>query len=84
MGSLENSQGHVPGRDPKAALVLFIDRADVTSVIRKAEAMLAAHPRYKRTVASPGTAGIRRYVFHQEGDPARELQLALVPVPVRE
>lgn len=69
-------------RDTKAALVLFIGQPDVTSVLRKARDEVESHAQYKRTREELESDQATRFVLHHQGDRARELQLALVPVPV--
>ncbi len=60
--------------------MLFVKNKDVTGVVGKAIACLQAHERFKREA---GPAGDHRvFVLHQEGDPAREIEIALIAVPI--
>ncbi len=65
-------------RDTKAALILFIRDADVTSVVGKALAAISAHSNHKR----PGEISTEErhdFVLHANGDPNREIYLAFLP-----
>jgi hypothetical protein len=65
-------------RDTKAALILFIRDANVTSVVDKALAAISSHPNHKR----PGeirTEERHDFVLHANGDPNREIHLAFLP-----
>lgn len=70
-------------RDTKAALLLFIRNADLTTVMSKAVATIEAHPNYKREGA---IANDERHdvVLHANGDPNREIRLAFLPFHVGE
>lgn len=68
---------YVVWRDCKAALLLFIRAKDVSAVITKAIEVLADHPRCKRSLG--GDAGRHDFVLHADGDPNREIHLALLP-----
>jgi len=67
-------------RDNKAAIVLFIRNLDVTTALSDAANRLTAHPRCKRELAPTGS--LRTWLFHQEGDTAKEIKVALVDIPV--
>lgn len=67
-------------RDTKAALVLFVKQANVTEIVEKAETVLKTHDRFKRQVLTVASSPV--YVLHHEGDPRREIQVALVTVPI--
>lgn len=64
--------------DTRAALVLFIKHKDVTAVLRKADAVLRQHARFKRM--GKAIDGVDVYVLHDEGDVDREVSVALLPV----
>ena len=71
-------------RDTKAALILFIREADVSSIIEKADQALRAHSNFKRPGAESGDPSTRRnFVLHQAGDSEREIKVALLPVAIR-
>lgn len=73
--------GYVVWRDCKAVLLLFIRTKDVTAVITKAVGVISAHPRCKRSVG--GDESRHDFVFHADGDPNREIHLALLPFALR-
>lgn len=75
---LEQLLGYLVWRDTKAALLLFIREAEVSTITAKAVAKIEEHPNYKRRGR---TATDERYdfVLHAPGDPAREIHLALLP-----
>ncbi len=72
--------GYLVWRDTKSALILLIREQDVTSVLAKTETAITQHPRYKRR--SDDISGFPVYIFHQEGDQHREIQMALVAVAI--
>jgi hypothetical protein len=76
--ALDQLLGYLTWRDTKAALLLFIRDGDVTSIIDKAVAMLEEHPNFKRAGAIR-TEDRVDVVVHANGDPAREIRLALLP-----
>lgn len=78
IGALDQLLGYLTWRDTKAALLLFIRDGDVTSIIDKAVAMLEEHPNFKRAGAIR-TEDRVDVVVHANGDPAREIRLALLP-----
>ncbi len=72
--------GYVVWRDTKIAIVLFVKNRDVTAIIRKATGVLADDPRHKRPGQAIGEHPV--FVLHHPDDTAREVEIALVPVPV--
>ncbi|MGH3761321.1 hypothetical protein [Actinophytocola sp.] len=76
--ALNQLLGYLVWRDTKAALLLFIRDADVSTVTAKAVTKVEEHPNYKRRSKTPSE---ERYdfVLHAPGDPAREIHLALLP-----
>lgn len=71
---------YITWRDTHAAIVLFIRNKDATAVIAEAEKLVRAHPRYLRD-ANP-INGTPVVVLHKDGDPDREITLALVTVAI--
>lgn len=67
-------------RDTKAALILFVRQRNVTKIAAEAQQVITNHRRYKRP--APNVAGFPVYTLHHEGDPHREIKVALVVVPV--
>ena len=68
-------------RDTKAALVLFVRDAGLTSVIEKAVATIKQHPNYKRDGQITNEER-HDVVLHANGDPNREIHLAFLPFHV--
>lgn len=69
-------------RDTKAAILLFIRNADVTTAIDKAVNKIEEHPNLKRRGPSQ-TEERHDFVMHPHGDPSREIHLALLPFALR-
>jgi len=67
-------------RDTKSALVLFVRETNVSDIARKADEVFKAHRLYKRR--EPDVAAFPVYVLHHDGDPNREIKVALVMVPL--
>jgi hypothetical protein len=78
--AIDQLLGYLVWRDTKAALVLFIRHKDVTAVGEKAVAELRSHLRFKRQAPDAGTLPVS--AFHHDGDEAREIEIALIPVPI--
>lgn len=72
--------GYLVWRDTKAALILFVRNVDVSAVVDKAVPCLTSHERFKRQAAP--AAGRPVFVLHHEGDAAREIEIALVVIPL--
>jgi len=68
--------GYLVWRDTKSALVLFVREGDVSSIIGKADEAIKRHARYKRTT----TGGL--HLLRQEQDANREIEVAIIVVPV--
>jgi hypothetical protein len=78
--AIDQLLGYLVWRDSKAALVLFVRNKDVTGVILKAEALVRKHDRYKREGPRSGDRPV--FVLHHEGDVNREIEIALIVVPI--
>lgn len=78
--AIDQLLGYLVWRDTKAAVVLFVRNKDVTGIVGKAMACMQSHERFKREAAP--AAGHPVSVLHQDGDPAREIEIALVVVPI--
>lgn len=76
--ALRQLLGYLTWRDTKAALLLFVRHGDVTSITEKAIAKVRAHLNYKRD-GTHATEERHDFVVHANGDPAREIHLALLP-----
>lgn len=71
---------YVVWRDTHAAVVLFIRNKDATKVVTTAEESIRAHGRFVRD--GPPIDDVPVFVLHKEGDPDREIKLALVAVVI--
>lgn len=79
--AIDQLLGYVVWRDSKAAIVLFIrDRKNPTEVIQKAVTALGAHERCKRALDASDPTERSDFVFYTDGDPNREIRVALLPV----
>ena len=78
LDTLDQLLSYVVWRDTKAALLLFIRDADVTSVMENAVAKVEEHPNYKRK-GRHASHERHDFVLHATGDPTREIHLALLP-----
>lgn len=80
VGAIEQLLGYLIWRDTKGALVLFVREKNVTEIDRKARKVLGEHQRFKRQDAD--VAGCPVFILHHEGDPLKEIEVALVLVAV--
>jgi hypothetical protein len=80
--ALEQIFKYLVWRDTKAAILLFIRNKDVTAVIKKAVEKVEAHSNYKRRGPARSDERID-FLVHATGDPAREINLALLPFALR-
>jgi len=80
--ALDQLLGYLVWRDTKAALILYVREKNVTDVVEKADEVFKTHPRYKRREADVATFPV--YALHHDGDPNREIKIALVTVPLPE
>ena len=71
---------YVVWRDTHAAMVLFIKNKDATAVISKAIDAIRTHHRYVRDGSMINDVPV--FVLHKDGDPDREVALALVAAPI--
>lgn len=71
---------YVVWRDTHAAMILFIGNKDATAVIDKAVGIIRDHDRYLRDADMIEGAPV--FVPHKDGDPDREIKLALVTAAI--
>lgn len=71
---------YVVWRDTHAAMILFIGNKDATAVIEQAIEIIRSHDRYLRDAGTIDGAPV--FVLHKEGDPDREIKLALVTAAI--
>jgi len=74
--------GYVVWRDTHAAMILFIRNKDASAVIDKAASTIRAHIRYLRDADSVGDVPV--FTLHKDGDPNRELKLALITAAIHQ
>jgi hypothetical protein len=83
-GAIDQLFGYLPWRNVKAALIVFIEQQNATLIIDRAERAIRDHDCYVHDGATASDPMARRnYVLHHRDDPAREVQLALIPVVIR-
>jgi hypothetical protein len=80
--ALEQLFKYLVWRDTKAAILLFIRNKDVTAAVEKAVDKIEAHPNFKRRGTSHTDERLD-FVMHADGDPQREINLALLPFALR-
>ncbi len=76
--ALNQLLGYLVWHDTKAALLLFIRRVDVSAAIEKAVDEVEKYPTFKRR-GLHHTDERHDFVLHANGDPNREIHLALLP-----
>jgi hypothetical protein len=75
--ALNQLLGYLTWRDTKAALLLFVREANLTTVMNKTIAAIRQHPNYQR--AGQITNEERHdAIMHANGDPNREIRLATI------
>lgn len=74
--ALDQLFGYVTWRDTHTALLLIIRNKDVTAAVASAMDAIRAHPLYLRD--GPVVSGVPTFMLHKEGDPDREVRLALL------
>ncbi len=78
--TLDQLLGYLVWRDTKAALLLFVRQGNLTDIVPKALERFRKHPNFKRDGVHAEEFGDRyNFVFHANGDPAREIKLAFLP-----
>lgn len=71
---------YVVWRDTHAAMILFIRNKDATAAINKAIEIIRNHDRYLRDAGTIEGAPV--FILHKDGDPDREIMLALVTAAI--
>lgn len=75
--AMEQLLGYTTWRDSKTAILVFNRGTDTSTVLRGIDAVVRAHPNYKRTLEWCHESGFR-YVLHTHGDLNRELILTVL------
>lgn len=77
--AIDQLLSYLPWRDEKAALILFVDRKDASSVFDKVDQAVRYHNAFKRPgIASEDVTKRRNYVLGQPDDLDREIYLAVL------
>jgi hypothetical protein len=70
-------------RDTKAALILFIENRDATSVIDTAEEALLSHERCRGRRPAGDPTSRQDFTFVADADTGRDIHLAFLPIIIR-
>lgn len=74
---------YVTWADTKAALVVIIDRVNVTAALAETHRAIEQHPRHHRTIPANDPDRRRDYIVTSSRDHAREVKLAVIPIVVQ-
>jgi hypothetical protein len=78
VATIDQLLGYMTWRDTKGAVLLFIRNREVSAVVKAAVEAFEGHSNFKR--GGPGGSHERHdFVFHANGDPAKEVSIALMP-----
>jgi hypothetical protein len=69
--------GYLTWRDSKAAVMMFIKNKDISSVLQTIEQATSEHPNHLGLVSKQDESWLD-YRFHLDGDPNREVKLAVL------
>jgi hypothetical protein len=81
LGTIDQLLGYLTWRDSKAAIVLFVENQDISTVLRTIEESTPTHPNYLGYVGKQDDAWLN-YKLHIKGDPNREVRLAVLAVHI--
>jgi len=73
--------GYLTWRDSKAAVVTFVRNKDISSALQSVEDTTPDHPNYLGFVGKEDESWFD-YRFHIEGDPNREVKLAVLLIHI--
>jgi hypothetical protein len=79
--AIDQLLGYVTWRDTKTAIVVFNRNQETTPVVETIETTIKAHGNYKRDAKLENLTRVRA-VFGQPGDPAREIIITVIIVPI--
>jgi hypothetical protein len=79
--TIDQLLSYVSWRDTKTAIVLFNRNRNFSDVLDKIAAAVPTHPCFKRDLGRTNETAFR-YVFHQPGDPNREIMLTVLAFDV--
>lgn len=79
--AIDQLLGYVTWRDTKTAIIVFNRNQETTPVVETIETTIKAHGNYKRDAKLENPTRLRS-VFGQPGDPAREIIITVIIVPI--
>lgn len=77
IATIDQLLGYLTWRDSKAAIVLFVSNKDFTSVLNTVKEVTPKHRNFLRSYGEYDETWLR-YGIHLDGDPNRELKLAVM------
>lgn len=81
--AIDQLLGYTVWRDTKAALLIFIRSGEPTQIMAKADECIRAHACFLSAKPAADAALRSDYLMHAKDDPARHIQMALLPVVLR-
>lgn len=75
--TIDQLLGYLTWRDSKAAIIMFVNNVDFSSVLTTITATVSTHPNFVRYVKQTDTSSFS-YVFNFPGDKGREFQLEIM------
>ncbi len=79
--AIDQLLGYVTWRDTKTAIIVFNRNQETTPVVETIETTIKAHGNYKRDAKLENPTRLRA-VFGRPGDPAREIIITVIIVPI--
>jgi hypothetical protein len=79
--AIDQLLGYVTWRDTKTAIIIFNRNQETTPVVETIETTIKAHGSYKRDAKLENPTRLRA-VFGRPGDPAREIIITVIIVPI--
>lgn len=75
--AIDQLLSYVSWRDSKTAIIIFNKNKNFSSVLESIRQSVPTHPNFKRELKHRGPSHFR-YLFHQNGDPNREIYVAVI------
>ncbi|SCG86831.1 putative uncharacterized protein [Methanobacterium congolense] len=75
--SIDQLLGYLTWRDSKSALIIFVRNKKISSILEKTKKFTAKHPNYLKHLNDENESWFN-YRFHINGDPNREVKLAVL------
>lgn len=77
LAAITQLMGYLTYRDSKAALLLFVNRADINAVLQRINEEVVIHPQHKRrgAITNPSSSS---HVFSLPGDPDAEVNIEII------